>query len=176
MRNKNPLKQNSLRKALSSNPENVNEEEQDMTPQKQARQYATQGKETKARGAFDMFTNIQPQGDILRLISGKSKKDSPQQNVERSLLTMIEDSYNKIISGESDSVEDKKQKMLDLQAEDHMGNQNGQKFNMKTQSLQKDSKKVDANIIFSSMSKPRYEFNPSNINIFAQEVNLNEIE
>lgn len=35
---------------------------------------------------------------------------------------MIEDSYNKIISGESDSVEDKKQKMLDLQAEDHMGN------------------------------------------------------
>lgn len=53
-----------------------------------------------------MFTNIQANSDILRLISGKSKKDENSQKAERSFLTLIEDSYNKIISHESGSIDD----------------------------------------------------------------------
>jgi hypothetical protein len=65
------------------------------------------GNENKVRGGFEMFTNMQAGGDIIRLISGKSKVPTSEQKIEKSFLTMIEDSYNKIISAESDSLDDK---------------------------------------------------------------------
>jgi hypothetical protein len=105
----NPLKQTNIRKALSTNPETQGQEEEpSQTPQKPAqdRHFSTLSKEQKSKGGFEMFTNIQANSDILRLISGKSKKDENSQKAERSFLTLIEDSYNKIISHESGSIDD----------------------------------------------------------------------
>lgn len=126
-----------------------------------------------------MFTNIQASGDILRLISGKSKKDENSQKAERSFLTLIEDSYNKIISHESDSIDDSNLDMFvadDSNEELDTFDAQQKPSHLKAQSFQKEQKKLEDDIRFASMTKPRYEFNTRNINMFTKEANSKDQE
>ena len=136
-----------------------------MTPTKLAnngKPFATQVKEPKERN-FHMFTAIKPKNnDMLRIISGK--KDQESKQLEPSLLAMIEKSYNKILSDEmaSESVGSESLELIST------------KMMESSQSLPRSTpKRAPAP---ASDLKPRYEFNHSQINIFAKEVNLTDIQ
>lgn len=156
-----------MKKALSTKSDSLNKFN-GMTPPRlngNQKPFLSQIKDIKEKPRnFDIFTSIQPNRNVLRLISGKKK--TPKK-LESSLLAVIENSYNKILSDEVTSESGNgvdspnKSRIKDFK---DSGSTTPKKVNFETTSYQ------------SSDTFPRYEFNPSSVNIFAQEVNLNDIE